>query len=89
MNNQLRELLADFVHVAWSDWMEFLFRQSILNMDYSVTIPKGLVNHLKRQCATAYKDLPEGEKNFSRHEADRILRIIKQCDIHPQTSFAR
>lgn len=77
MRNQLRETLADYAHVSWTGWMEYQFRLSILNADGSVTIPKPLVDHWKGQLETAYKDLPEKEKNSDRHEADRVLAIFE------------
>lgn len=74
----IREMLADYAHSAWSGWMEYLFRQSTLNENGTVTIPKTLVERWQRQCHTVYKDLPENEQNADRHEADRILAIIKE-----------
>lgn len=77
MNKQTKEMLANYAHSAWAGWMDYLFRQSILNMDGTVTIPKSLVDRWKRQCETAYKDLPESEQSSDMDEADRILDIIE------------
>jgi len=73
-----RELLADYAHDAWSGWMEYMFRQSRLNIDGTVTIPQKLVERWERQSKTPYKDLPENEQNSDRHEADRMLSIIEK-----------
>ena len=80
MRSLLRDELADYAHVAWSSWMEYLFRQSILNIDGTVTIPKQLVDNWKRQCETVYKDLSEDEKNLDRHEADGMLKIFEKFE---------
>ncbi|MBC8488503.1 MAG: hypothetical protein H8D45_20945 [Bacteroidetes bacterium] len=53
-----------------------MFRQSTLNEDGSVTIPRSLVERWKRQCEMAYKDLQENEKNSDRYETDRMIAIF-------------
>lgn len=76
----VREQLADYAHVAWSGWMKYLFGKSICNSDGTVTIPKWAADRWSRQCNTDYEDLPEGEKESDRHEADRILAITKETN---------
>lgn len=71
-----RELLADLAHRQWSGWMEYLFAKSQANQDGTVTIPAWAVERWKRQIATPYADLEEGEQESDRAEADRVLTIV-------------
>ncbi len=73
----LREQLAEYAHIAWSGWMEYLFEKSISNSDGTVTIPKWAVDRWSKQCNTIYGELPDEEKESDRHEADRMIVIIK------------
>ncbi len=79
MNRQtilLREQLANYAHEAWSKWMRYLGKKSILNMDGSITIPRELVNRWHRQIDTPYQHLSETEKDSDRKEADMMLAIL-------------
>ena len=46
---QLRESLAAYAHDAWAGWMIYLFAQSDLNPDGTVTIPAWAVERWARQ----------------------------------------
>ena len=70
------EILADYAHRAWSGWMLHMFMKSALNPDGTVTIPADLVTRWKRQAATFYQDLPEGEKESDRKEARKMLALL-------------
>ena len=72
----LTEKLADLAHRQWSGWMEYLFEKSTLNDDGTVTIPKWAADRWKRQIETAYKDLPEEEKESDWEEARRVIEAI-------------
>ena len=57
--NNMREKLADYAHDAQASWMEYMFRQSTLNEDGSVTIPRSLVERWEKAmpaCAPACAD---------------------------------
>jgi hypothetical protein len=71
-----REQLAEYAHIAWSGWMEYLLQCAIINEDGSATIPPLYVERWQRQLLTPYHELPEHEKQSDRVEADKILRII-------------
>ncbi len=72
----IREGLADYVHQAWSRWMNHLFESSMLNSDGTVTIPTRLVERWKRQAETPYARLSNCDKLIDRKEADIILKIL-------------
>jgi hypothetical protein len=72
---QLRESLAAYAHDAWAGWMIYLFAQSDLNPDGTVTIPAWAVERWARQVTTRYADLPESEKESDRAEADKMLAL--------------
>lgn len=75
-DDQMRELLAEYAHKAWSDWMTYLFSKGTFNEDGTWTMPDWAVERWKRQAATDYNQLPNDEKESDRSEADRILAII-------------
>lgn len=73
----MREKIANYAHVAWSGWMDYLFEKSETNEDGTVTIPKWAVDRWKRQSNTEYMDLPDDEKESDLKEADRMIAIVK------------
>ena len=75
-NNELREALAAYAHEAWSGWINYEFGKGVRNPDGSITLPASLVERWDRQRATAYADLPEGEKASDRKEADQMLALF-------------
>jgi len=79
----MREELAAYAHDTWSGWMKYLFTVSVLEDDGEYVIPKRLVDRWTRQLNTAYKDLPEEEKESDRKEADTILSIIETGEYGP------
>jgi hypothetical protein len=72
----LTESLAEYAHEAWAGWMNYLFELGTDNDDGSFTIRSDKVARWKRQAATAYADLPEGEKGSARTEARKALEIV-------------
>jgi hypothetical protein len=74
--NDVRELLSEYAHNAWSGWMKYLFEKSTINDDGTCTIPKWAVEKWVRQSETLYELLPEEEKNSDRKEADEMLKIF-------------
>jgi len=73
----IREKLAEAQHCIWSDWMECLFQDCIMNSDGSATIPAEKVKHWKRQIETWYPELGGEEQESDRHQADKVLLVIK------------
>ena len=79
--NELREVLAEYAHQAWSGWMDYMFAHSVATGgDGSEMIPAYLVDRWERQAATVYADLPEDEKKSDRAEADKILAIVAEME---------
>jgi hypothetical protein len=76
MNEQLIEYLADYAHTAWSGWMKYMFTKAKLNEDGSWTVPTWAVERWQRQMNTAYKQLPDADKQLDRQEAEKMLNII-------------
>ena len=76
MDEKLREELADYAHIAWCRWMNYLFSRGRLNDDGTFTIPVWAMKRWMRQIETPYDDLPDNEKLNDRLEADKILEII-------------
>ena len=76
MTNELLEKLAKSEHDRWSRWMFYLFSESTLNEDGTVTIPEKLVARWKGQAGTCYHRLSDAEKESDRKEARRTLAII-------------
>lgn len=76
----LREQLAALEHSQWSQWMEYQFDKGTFNSDGTWTMPAWAVERWQRQMRTPYADLPEGEKESDREEADKVLQVIlKEC----------
>jgi hypothetical protein len=73
-----REQLAALAHEQWSGWMEYLFSKSIRLQDGGVLITPPYAERLRRQMTTSFTDLTEHEKQLDRHEADRVLALLKE-----------
>jgi hypothetical protein len=89
----VREELAAYAHEAWSGWMEYLFDNSEIDAGGAVTIPPSFVERWMRQMSTPYDQLPEGEKESDRAEADKMLAIMQvaidvYCDALYKQSYA-
>jgi hypothetical protein len=72
----LLEQLAAAEHASWSRWMEYLLSKCAQNPDGSLSIPRELVDHWRRQIETPYAKLSEKEKEADRDEVRRILPLI-------------
>lgn len=57
--------------------MQYMFGKCVRLPNGSVIVPSSLVERWTRQMNTAYGDLPEGEKESDRAEADKILGMIQ------------
>jgi hypothetical protein len=79
---ELREALAAIAHEQWCGWMSYLFKQGTTNADGSFTIQPWAVERWVRQVGTTYADLPEEEKRSDRHEADRVLAVVRAPPSH-------
>ncbi len=75
-DNDLREDLAAYAHEAWSGWMRYLFGKCFNNDAGELTIPAWAVARWARQMNTSYWDLPLGEPDSDRAEADKMMEII-------------
>lgn len=82
-----RERLAAYAHDAWAGWMRYMFSKCV-DHDGESVIPQWAVERWTRQMMTAYQDLPEGEKESDRAEADKILAIAAP-DEQPAESEAK
>lgn len=71
----LREALAEYAHDAWAGWMKYMFEKGTFNADGTYTMPQWAVERWMRQANTPYADLPPGEKESDRLEADRMIEI--------------
>ena len=67
-----RERLAAYAHESWAGWIRYQWSLTTLNADGTRTIPKDSVDRWSRQSVTSYSQLPEGEKESDRQEADKI-----------------
>jgi hypothetical protein len=56
--------------------MAYLFELSLENDDGTVTIPADRASRWRRQLATAYGDLSEGEKELDRTEARKVMAVF-------------
>lgn len=74
----IREKLAEYAHdSAWSGWMRWMFGKGTHDEDGTWTMPAWAVERWTRQMDTLYRDLPEGEKDNDRAEADKMLAIVR------------
>jgi len=78
----LRESLAALSHAQWAGWMDYLFGLSVEMPNGTVVIPKALVARWKRQMATKYALLSEGEKDSDRTEADKVIALLGNAHEH-------
>jgi len=75
ITENVRKKLADYAHMTWSGWMQYMFEKSTKNEDGTVTIPVALVERWTRQMNTPYPMLPESERKSDIDEANRILGL--------------
>jgi len=80
MKNDLRELLADECHNQWSGWMKYLFKKSEFSPRGEAVIPSWAVDRWLRQMNTPYENLPDGEKESDREQADKFLDLIRSTN---------
>lgn len=72
----MREELAAYAHEAWAGWMRYMFSKCHSNDAGELIIPAWAVARWTRQMSTPYWDLPIGEQDSDRAEADKMLAII-------------
>ena len=81
----MRELIAEFMHNLWSDWMKHLFSccvqlESIKLVEdngvESIVMPREHFEKWTRQSNTPYASLSEDEKNSDREIADKLFEYI-------------
>lgn len=77
IDNKMREALSDEQHKIWSHWMKYMFTQGQMNEDGSWTMPSDKVARWQKQMNTDYQNLSENEKESDRHQADKILKVMK------------
>ena len=86
-NKKLVEDLAALSHDQWAGWMTYLFKMSFINnITGDCVIPSGLVLRWKRQSCTAYKNLPENEKESDRKEARRMIDVAAKRGVFDESS---
>lgn len=74
-----REALAAVIHDIWAHWMEHLFSVGHVNpLDNSVRLSTDSVFHWRKQMETPYTQLSEREKDSDRHQADKIIAVLKE-----------
>jgi hypothetical protein len=73
----MREKLADVMHAIWAHWMRYMFSCGTFNNDGSWTMPADKVERWKRQMETDYTDLTDKERESDRHQADKVIAVIK------------
>lgn len=83
--DKFREALAALCHEQWSGWMKYLFSKcknaSGMYMQAGTPdaiIPGSFVERWTRQLSTPYDELPEGEKESDRKEADKFLALMEE-----------
>ena len=78
LGSDLREMLADHAHDAWSRWMKHLFSVCQRSDNGTVLIPTELVAKWNRQVQTPYANLSEMEKKSDRAEADKVIALLER-----------
>ena len=75
-DTSVTERLAEYAHVAWSGWLQYMFKQGRLSGTGELVIPKELALRWNRQMSTPYDALPDDEKNSDRQEARKMIAIF-------------
>lgn len=70
-----KERWAAEFHAIWSEWMAFIFRNSLTKPDGTVVIPKEFVDHWTKRMNTSFVDLPEDAKGYPRENVERYLAV--------------
>lgn len=65
---RMREQIAEHAHVVWQTWMGYM----LANLD------EAHFDRWKQQAHTAYKDLPEQEKDSDRAIANEYIALIRK-----------
>lgn len=77
INSSVLEETSHEIHEIWTNWMTYLFTESIKNEDGTYTIPKDKVKRWMNQMRTPYSQLSEKEKNSDREQAIKILEALQ------------
>ena len=77
----LRERLAALAHEQWSGWMRHMFAPETdairrVHSSGARFMRDWAVKRWHRQMTTPYTELPDGEKESDRKEADRVLALL-------------
>ncbi len=75
---QIKDKLAEHVHVSWSAWMQYMRAICTKNADGTITIPEQHVAIWVEHSDLAYTDLQDEQKRIAHIEADKILAIINE-----------
>jgi hypothetical protein len=76
--NRLIECLAAVQHEQiWAYWVQFHLGCAIEHEDGSITIPARKVKEMRIRARMPYNCLGENEKNYCRHQVDKILRAVR------------
>jgi len=70
------EKLSAVQHDIWAHWMRYLFRVAAGRDDGACAIPAEAAQRWQRQVATAYWDLPEGERASDRDQARKVVAAL-------------
>jgi len=93
-DNELVELVADFMHDQWSHWMKYMYSKTFEFSDNLKEIKHklsdgewfgktdGLFFRWHRQMNTAYAELSEKEKDSDREWARKLLHTIRTRTLH-------
>lgn len=86
----LREGFAEYAHEAWAGWMKWMFEEggfSTIQADDNGktvtfwTMKPEKYERWQRQMNTPYADLPDGEKESDRLEADRMIEVMDKTPL--------
>lgn len=77
MSDELREQLADEQHAIWSHWMKYMFSCGAYQSNGAWVMPAEKVERWQRQMDTPYDDLTDKEREFDRHQADKVLAVVQ------------
>lgn len=73
----MKEQLAAIQYKIWSHWMRYLFSVCVCNEDASITIPSDTAARWIKQMNTSYSDLSEQQKESDRHQADKVIAVLR------------
>jgi hypothetical protein len=75
--DKMEEMLAEYMHIVWAQWMRYLCSKITYSSDGSVTIPEYYIKQWRQQMDTPFDNLSVNKQEHYRKEAKEVIKMVK------------